>query len=238
MALFDAEFIEGFVKTKTSKSQRLLAEKQLFFREYSKFSDFGLNGSGQFWLIFMAEFREPRKMGNTYQILLKITLFDTKFIEGFVKTKRTEKQRVLAENQHFSREYLKFSDFGQNGKGQFWLIYMAEIWKLRKEGNPYQILLKMVLFDAKFIEGFVKSKTSKNQRLLAEKWHFSRKYSKFRDFGLNAMGQFWPIFTAELWKDRKIRNTYRILLKMVLFGAEFIEGFVNPFPSKGFPIDE
>ena len=28
---------------------------------------------------------------------------------------------------------------------------------------------KVVLFDAEFIEGFVKTKTSKNQRLLAEK---------------------------------------------------------------------
>ena len=40
--------------------------------------------------------------------------------------------------------------------GQFWPIFMAD-------------LLKMVLFDVEFIEDCVKAKTSKNQRLLAEK---------------------------------------------------------------------
>ena len=40
MVLFDAEFIEGFVKTKASKMHRLLAEKLRFFREYSKFNVF------------------------------------------------------------------------------------------------------------------------------------------------------------------------------------------------------
>ena len=52
---------------------------------------------------------------------------------------------------------------------QFWPIFMAELPKPRKIRNTYQILLKMVLFDADFIEGFVKTKTSKNQRLLADK---------------------------------------------------------------------
>ena len=42
---------------------------------------------------------------------------------------------------------------------------MAELRKPRKIRNAYQILLKMVLLDAEFIEGFVKTKTSKNQRL-------------------------------------------------------------------------
>ena len=46
MVLFDEEFIEGFVKTKTSKKQCLLAEKERFFREYLKFSDFGQNPYG------------------------------------------------------------------------------------------------------------------------------------------------------------------------------------------------
>ena len=65
----------------------------------------------------------------------------------------------------------------------------------------------MVLFDAEFIEGFVKTKTSKNQRLLAEKWRFFREYSKFSDFGQNAKGQFWPILITELWQAWKTRNT-------------------------------
>ena len=46
---------------------------------------------------------------------------------------------------------------------------MAELRKLRKLTNTYRILVKMVLFDAEFIEGFVKRNTMKNQRLLAEK---------------------------------------------------------------------
>ena len=46
---------------------------------------------------------------------------------------------------------------------------MAEVRKLRKRGTTYRILVKTVLFDAEFIEGFVKRKTMKKQRLLAEK---------------------------------------------------------------------
>ena len=65
----------------------------------------------------------------------------------------------------------------------------------------------MVLFDAEFIEGFVQTKTSKDQRLLAEKLRFFRKYSKFSDFGQNAKGQFWPIFIIEIWQAWKTRNT-------------------------------
>ena len=58
----------------------------------------------------------------------------------------------------------------------------------------------MVLFDEEFIEGFVETKTRKNQRLLAEKYRFFREYLKFSDFGQNARGQFWPIFITELWQ--------------------------------------
>ena len=67
MVVFDAEFIEGFVKTKTSKKQCLLAEKYGFFREYLKFSDFGQNEKGQFWPIFITEFWQPWKK----QILIR-----------------------------------------------------------------------------------------------------------------------------------------------------------------------
>ena len=65
----------------------------------------------------------------------------------------------------------------------------------------------MVLFDAQVIEAFVKTKTSKNQRLLAEKWRFFCEYSKFSDFAQNAKGQFWPIFITENWQAWKTRNT-------------------------------
>ena len=46
---------------------------------------------------------------------------------------------------------------------------MAEVRELRKLTNTYRILVKMVLFDGELIEDFVKRKTLKNQRLLAEK---------------------------------------------------------------------
>ena len=53
--------------------------------------------------------------------------------------------------------------------GQFWSIFMADLLQLKKIGNTYQISLKTFLFDGEFIENCVKAKTSKNQRLLAEK---------------------------------------------------------------------
>ena len=50
--------------------------------------------------------------------------------------------------------------------GRFsWLIFGS----LKKIRNTYQIWLKMILFDGEFIEGCVKEKTNKNQRLIAEK---------------------------------------------------------------------
>ena len=53
--------------------------------------------------------------------------------------------------------------------GQFWPIFMADLLQLKKIRNTYQIWLKTVLFDGEFIEDSVKAKTSKSQRLLAEK---------------------------------------------------------------------
>ena len=62
----------------------------------------------------------------------------------------------------FVPRVLKISDFGQ-----FWPVFITEVWHAWITRNTYQIWLKMVLFDGVFIEGFVK--TSKNQRLLAKK---------------------------------------------------------------------
>ena len=87
MVLFNPESFEGFVERKTSKNQHLLAEKKHFFCDCLKLSDFSQNAKSQFWPIFMAEIRKPRKIRNTYQIWLKIVLLDAKFVEGFVKTK-------------------------------------------------------------------------------------------------------------------------------------------------------
>ena len=98
-----------------------------------------------------------------------MVLFDGEFIEDCVKAKTSNNQRLLAEQQHFSREYSKVSNFGQNARGQFWPIFMANLPQLKRIRNTYQIWLKMVLFDGEFIEDCVKAKTSNNQRLLAEK---------------------------------------------------------------------
>ena len=122
--------------------------------------------------------------------------------------------------------------------GQFWPIFMADLLQLKKIGNTYQIWLKTVLFDGEFIEDCVKAKNSKNQRLLAEEidltenGRFFCDYSKFSDFGQNAMGQFWPIFMADLLQLKKIGNTYQIWLKTVLFDGEFIEDCVKAKNSK------
>ena len=48
MVLFDGEYIEDCVKTKTSINQRLFTEKKHYTREYSKWSDFGQNATAQF----------------------------------------------------------------------------------------------------------------------------------------------------------------------------------------------
>ena len=53
------------------------------------------------------------------------------------------------------------------------------------------------------------------------------------NFGQNAKGgplafwPKWPIFMAQLRKPRKIGNTYRILVKMVLLQAKFIPIFID-----------
>ena len=59
---------------------------------------------------------------------------------------------------------------------------MGEFRRRRKIRNTGQILLEMVLFEAEFIEGFVKTKTGKSERALAEKF-FPR---------LLKIQRFWP----------------------------------------------
>ena len=44
----------------------------------------------------IAKLRKPRKIVNTYRILVKIALFEVEFIEGFIKTKTSE-NHLLAE---------------------------------------------------------------------------------------------------------------------------------------------
>ena len=55
---------------------------------------------------------------------------------------------------------------------------MPQLRQLRKIGNTYRILVKIVLLDAEFIVLFIDTKTSKNKPLLAEKLHFCDEYPK------------------------------------------------------------
>ena len=52
---------------------------------------------GQFWPIFMADFLQLKKIRNTYQIWLKMVLFDGEYIEDCVKANTSKNQRLLAE---------------------------------------------------------------------------------------------------------------------------------------------
>ena len=65
-------------------------------------SHFGQNAKGQFWPIFIAELRKPRKIGNTYGILVKIALCDKELIVVCVKTKTSKKPTPSAKGVGFS----------------------------------------------------------------------------------------------------------------------------------------
>ena len=100
MVLFDADFIEGFVKSRTSKNQRLLADKILSFASTQNSAILAKTQGanfGQFWTIFITEVWQPWKTRNTYQIWVKMVLFDAEFIESFVKSKTSKNQLLLAE---------------------------------------------------------------------------------------------------------------------------------------------
>ena len=92
MVLFEAEFIEGFVKTKTSKNERALAEK--FFPRLLKIQRFWPKCRGPILAEFQGWISQALKIGNTYRILVKMILFDVEFILFFIGTK-TRKTKVL-----------------------------------------------------------------------------------------------------------------------------------------------
>ena len=68
-----------------------------------------------------------------------MVLFDGEFIEDCVKVKTSKIEGLLAEKKHSSREYSKVIDFGENAKGQFWPIFMADLLQLKKIRTTYQI---------------------------------------------------------------------------------------------------
>ena len=69
----------------------------------------------------------------------------------------------------FLPRVLKIQRFWPKRKGPILADFHNWTLAALKNKNTYKIWLKMVLFDAEFIEGFVKNKTNKNQCLLAEK---------------------------------------------------------------------
>ena len=73
-----------------------------FFRRELKMGDFGQNTKGgplSFWPkqpIFMAQLRKPRKIANTYRILVKMVLLEAEFILLFIYTKTSNNKRLFA----------------------------------------------------------------------------------------------------------------------------------------------
>ena len=80
----------------------------------------------------MAELQKARKIRNTYQILLKIVLFDTESIEGLVEVKISKNQRLLTEKQHFFPRILKIQRFWPKCQDHILATIKAEHRKPRK----------------------------------------------------------------------------------------------------------
>ena len=103
---------------------------------------------------------------NCYKLILRQCI---KSLRGRIREMRHGLCILSTRGKHFFRDYSKLSHFGQNAKSQFWPIFIAELRKLRKIGNTYGFLVKIALSDKEFIVVCGKTKTSKNQRLFAEK---------------------------------------------------------------------
>ena len=85
--------------------------------------DFCQNANGgllAFWLkwpIFIVQLRKPRKVGNTYRILVEMVLLDVKFILLFIDTKTSKNKRLFAEKLHFCDEYSKWAILAKMQRG-------------------------------------------------------------------------------------------------------------------------
>ena len=129
---------------------------------------------------------------------------DTRFaLLLFVLKEKLAKPTPICWEIAFFPRVLKFSNFGQNAKSQFWPIFIAELRKPRKIRNTYQIWVKIALSDAEFIVVCVKTKTSKNQRLLAEK--FLPRLLKIQPFWPKCKGPILADFHS--WTSEASKNS-------------------------------
>ena len=114
--LLDAEFV--LVLYQNYQKQTSISWEIAFFRRVLKMGDFGQNAKGgpllfwPKWPIFMAQIRKPRKIGNTYQILVKMVLLDVEFILLFIGTKTSnniKKKTLISWEIAFSDECSKWA---------------------------------------------------------------------------------------------------------------------------------
>ena len=80
--------------------------------------DSGQNAKGgPNWPILGAQIRKPRKIGNTYRILVQMVLLDAEFILVFIDTKTSKTKRLFAEKSHFCDEYSKWAILAKMQRG-------------------------------------------------------------------------------------------------------------------------
>ena len=87
----------------------------------------------------------------------------------FCENKNYQKQIPISWEIAFLPRVLKIHRFWPKRKGPILADFHNWTFAVLKKRNTYQIWLKIIYFDAEFIEDFVKTKTSKNQCLLSEK---------------------------------------------------------------------
>ena len=150
----------------------------------------------------------------------------------FVLKKKTSKNQRLSWEIAFSRDYSKFSRFGQNAKGQFWPIVIAELWKPRKIANTYRILVKIALSDADFIVVCVKTKTSKKPTPISWEIAIFPRLLKIEPFWPKCKGPILADFHRWNLEALKIGNIYRISVKIALINPELIVVCVKTKTSK------
>ena len=153
------------------KSSILLAQN---LSTYQK-NFFSLNGQN----VLISEWHQRKLLESFESELLRYQSGQKRYKDCFksnsinLKEIYTLPYRVISDTKvcefqfSISNRYLPTStqnsaNFGQNANSQFWPIFMAELRKPQKIRNPYQLSLRKVLLDAEFIEGFVKTKTSRN----------------------------------------------------------------------------
>jgi len=128
-------FLSWPMKTYISKSGDGVFKTRVSLRHTTVFTYLLVFVYCQFWPIFIAKLRKPRKIGTTYRILVKIALSDSEFIVVCVKIKTRKKPTPISWEIAFFSRVLKIQLFWSKCNGQFWLIFIAEIRKARKKSK-------------------------------------------------------------------------------------------------------